>query len=88
MVTIAGRSQWTREQIAALTNSQLASLNYDEMVEIVLASGVPLRDFMHIRTIEGDALVRLVHWARQQCCGQRPSHVEGRLTDSTVLTSG
>ena len=43
MVTIAGRSQWTREQIAALTNSQLASLNYDEMVEIVLASGVPFR---------------------------------------------
>jgi hypothetical protein len=88
MVTIVGRSQWTKEQIAALTNSQLAQLNYDEMVEIVLASGVPLRDFMHIRTMEGDALVRLVHWARQHCCGQRPSQLKERLTDSPVLTSG
>jgi hypothetical protein len=88
MVTIAGRSQWNREQIAALTDSQLAHLNYDEMVEVVLASGVPTRDIAYVRTMESDALVRLVYWARQSCCGQRPSQPEQRLADSLVLTAG
>jgi hypothetical protein len=88
MVTIVGRSQWTREQIAALTNSQLSRLNYDEMVEIVLASGVPLRDLAYVRTMESDALVRLVHWARQSCCVQRPNQPERCLTDLPALTSG
>jgi len=70
MVTIVGKSPWTKVQIAALSNSQLAHLNYDEMVEIVLVSGVPVRDFERVRTMESDALVRLVHCARQFCRGQ------------------
>jgi hypothetical protein len=70
MVTIVGNSQSTKGQIAALSDSQLARLNFDEMVEIVLVSGVPVRDFECVRTLEGDELMRLVHWARQFCRGQ------------------
>jgi hypothetical protein len=70
MVTMVGKQPWTKGQIAALSQSQLSRLNYDEMVEIVLASGVPVRHFERIRTLEGDALVRLVHWAHQYCRGQ------------------
>ena len=73
MVTIADKSQWTKGQIAALSNSQLARFNLDEMVEIVRVSGAPLGDFERLRTIDGDALVRLVHCARQFCRSQRPS---------------
>jgi hypothetical protein len=88
MVTIVGRSQWTREQIAALTDSQLAGLTYDEMVDIVLASGVPMRDFAYIRTMESEALMQLVHWAHLSCCEQRTSQPEQRPADSLVLISG
>jgi len=67
MVTIVGKSPWTNCQIAALSDSQLAHLNFDEMVEIVLASGVSVRDIKCVRTMESDALVRLLNWARQWC---------------------
>jgi hypothetical protein len=70
MVTVVSTKEWSREQIAALSNSQLAHLNYDEMVEVVLASGVPVRDAQSVRTIESDALVRLVHWSCQFCRSQ------------------
>ena len=69
MAAIIDKSPWTKEQIGALSNSQLARLNYDEMVEIVLLSGVPLRNAEGVDTMESDALVRLVHWARQYCRG-------------------
>ncbi len=67
MATIVENSPWTRERIAALQDSQLARLNYDQLVEIVLASGVPLRDHQRVHQMEGDALVRLAHWARRHC---------------------
>jgi hypothetical protein len=69
MAAIVDKSPWTKEQIGALSNSQLSHLNYDEMVEIVLLSGVPLRNVEGVYTMESDALVRLVHWARQYCRG-------------------
>jgi hypothetical protein len=72
MVTTIDRVQWTKGEIAALSDSQLARLNYDEMVDLVLYSGVPLRDSQRIRAMEGDALVRLVYWARQFCRNQAP----------------
>jgi hypothetical protein len=70
MAMLVNTKQWSREQIAALSNSQLAHLNYDEMVEVVLTSGVPLRDAQSVRTMESDALVRLVHWSWQFCRSQ------------------
>ena len=70
MVTAIEKIQWTKSDIAALSDSQLARLNYDEMVDLVLYSGVPLRDSQRVPAMEGDALMRLVHWARQFCRGQ------------------
>ena len=70
MVTTIEKMQWTKGDIAALSDSQLARLNYDEMVDLVLYSGVPLRDSLRVRSMEGDALLRLVYWARQFCRGQ------------------
>ena len=64
MVTIVGERQWTKAQIASLSDSQLVHLNYDEMVRIVLMADVPVRNVERIQTMEGDTLVRLVHLAR------------------------
>ena len=69
MVTATETNAWTKERIAALDQAELARLNYDEMVEIVRASGIPLRDMHWVTTLESDVLVRLVHWARQSCRG-------------------
>jgi hypothetical protein len=69
MATIVEKSPRTKSQIAALNDSQLAQLNYDEMVGIVLESGIPVRDIESVRSLEGDTLVRLVHCARQFCRG-------------------
>ena len=70
MATIVATRQWTKDRISALSDLQLALMDFDEMVEIVLASGVPVRNSERIHTIESDTLVRLVHWARQFCRGQ------------------
>ena len=67
MAAIVHEKHWTKAQIAALSFSQVARLNYDEMVEVVLDSGVPMRDLDCVRTLEGDTLMRHVHWAIQ-CC--------------------
>ena len=67
MVTIVGERQWTKAQIASLSDLQLVHLNYDEMVRIVLMADVPVRNVERIQTMEGDTLVRLVHLVRA-CC--------------------
>ncbi len=67
MAAIVEKSHWTREQIAVLQDSQLARFNYDELVKIVLASGVPLGDPRRVSTMESDALVRLARLARRHC---------------------
>jgi hypothetical protein len=67
MATITRESHWTKRQIAALSFSQVARLNYDEMVQVVLDAGVPLRNVSRIDTMEGDLLMRHVHWAIE-CC--------------------
>jgi hypothetical protein len=67
MATMVGESQWTKSKIATLSDSQLACLNYDEMVKLVLVAGIPVRNVECIRTMEGDTLVRLVNFARV-CC--------------------
>ncbi len=67
MATTVGDSQWTKSRIAALSDLQLARLNYDEMVKLVLVAGIPVRNVERIHTMEGDTLVRLVNFARV-CC--------------------
>lgn len=67
MTTMLGESLWTRNRIASLSDAQLAQLNFDEMVELVLVAGVPVRNVERIHTMEGDTLVRLVNFARA-CC--------------------
>jgi hypothetical protein len=67
MATIVEERQWTKHQIAVLSDSHVAHLNFDEMVTIVLVAGVPVRDIEHIHTMEGDTLVRLVYGAREYC---------------------
>jgi hypothetical protein len=67
MVAIVGELKWTKAKIAALNDSQLAHSNFDELVGIVLESGVPVHDLAHIHTMEGDTVVRLAYWARQVC---------------------
>ena len=67
MAATITRARWSREQIAELSDVQLFRHSYDEMIEMVLDSGVPIRDPSSLRSMEGDALVRLVFWARQFC---------------------
>jgi len=67
MVATTGKHQWTILQIAALSDLQLASLNCDEMVNVIQASGVPVRG---VRRIEYDALAALVYQARHFCLQQ------------------
>jgi hypothetical protein len=67
MATIVRERQWTKAQIAALSDSQLGHLNYDEMVRIVLVAEVPVSNVERIQTMEGDTLARLVYWARASC---------------------
>lgn len=58
---------WHKHDIAEMTNEQLARLNYDAMVEIVLASEMPVRDVERIRSFEGDTVSRLAWMAREHC---------------------
>ncbi|HEX3998490.1 MAG TPA: hypothetical protein VHX65_08070 [Pirellulales bacterium] len=67
MATTLRARHWTRKEIAALSFSQVAELNYDEMIRLVLDSGVPFRDVKSLHTMDGDVLMRHVHWARQYC---------------------
>jgi hypothetical protein len=60
-------SQWTKSEIACLSDSQLARLNYDEMVKLVLVAGVPVRSVECLQSMEGDTLMRLVSLARTNC---------------------
>ncbi len=60
-------SQWTKSEIARLSDSQLVHLNYDDMVKLVLVAGVPVRSVECLQAMEGDTLVRLVSVART-CC--------------------
>ena len=65
-----------RDDIAQLTNDQINRLNYDEMVDVVLASELPVRNVESIRSFEGDTVCRLVHRAREHCrrtAGHQPA---------------
>lgn len=74
VVTIVGEKHWTKPQIAAISFSQVARLSYDEMVTIVLDAGVPVRGAEYVHTMEGDTLMRHVHWARECCRRETMGH--------------
>ena len=80
MVTIVGERQWTKAQIASLSDLQLVHLNYDEMVRIVLMADVPVRNVERIQTMEGDTLVRLVHLAARVAAVMRSREGRKRFT--------
>jgi len=54
-------------EIASLSIDEIESLHFDEMVEIVLASGMPVRDRQQLPMCEGDTIMRLVYMAREFC---------------------
>ena len=53
--------------IAEMTNDQIAQLNYDEMIDVVLASQMPVRNVERIHSFEGETVYRLVYSARRHC---------------------
>ena len=63
----AGEVRWQKADIAAMTNDEISRLNYDAMVDLVLASELPVRDVYRIRSFEGETISRLVHMARDYC---------------------
>ena len=55
------------EQIASLTVSDIARLDYDEMVDLVAASELPVVDSRRLQSMESDILVRLAYAACEHC---------------------
>jgi len=56
-----------KSDIAQLTNEDISRLNYDAMIEVVLASEMPVRNVERIQLFEGDTVVRLARMARDHC---------------------
>jgi hypothetical protein len=73
MTTTVDQCKWSKERIAALSDLQLMQLSYDEMLEMVVDSGVPCQEFERIRSMETAPLVRLAYFARQFCRSQATS---------------
>ena len=57
----------SRSEISQMTDEQLSRLNYDALVDVVLASNVPVRDVQRIHSFEGDTVFRLARMARRHC---------------------
>ncbi|MBI2479448.1 MAG: hypothetical protein HYV60_12690 [Planctomycetia bacterium] len=67
MSVFASCRTWTEVEIAALSPSDIARLNYDEMLELISAaqSGLMRPDGPHVT--ESNILVRHVYALRQRC---------------------
>ena len=63
-----------KSDIARMSNDEISRLNYDAMVEIVLASELPVQNVNRIRSFEGETVSNLVRMARDHC---RKSLAEG-----------
>ena len=66
MFRIAKSLQDKLESLDAVLEAGIAG-NRDEMVEVVIASGIPVPQGERIRDFEGEMLVRLVYSARRHC---------------------
>ena len=62
-----------KADIARMSNDEISQLNYEAMVEIVLASEMPVRNIERIRTFEGETVSRLAWMARDHCRKQAAS---------------
>ena len=54
-------------EIAQMSLEEMSHLTYDAMIDVVLASGLPVRNVERIRTFEGETVSRLAHMAREHC---------------------
>lgn len=57
----------SKNRIASLTPREIAKLNFDEMVQVVISSEISVSHPERISEFEGDTLVRLVYTARSHC---------------------
>ena len=67
MTTFASSRTWTDAEIAALSPSDIAQLNYDEMLELISAAQPTETRADGSRVTESAVLVRLVYALRQRC---------------------
>jgi len=67
MTAIASCRTWTEPEIAALSPSDIARLNYDEMLELVSASQPARVRLDAAQVTEIAILVRHVYALRQRC---------------------
>ena len=67
MSTYAPSRTWTEVEIAALSPSDIAHLNYDEMKELVSVGQLAQIQSDRPQVTESDVLVRLVYALRQRC---------------------
>ena len=56
-----------KSDIAKLSNEEIWRLDYEEMIDLVLASEMPVRNVESIRTFEGETVSRLAWMARNHC---------------------
>jgi hypothetical protein len=54
-------------EIAQMSLEEMSHLSYDAMIDVVLASGLPVRNIEGIRAFEGETVSRLAHMAREHC---------------------
>lgn len=67
MTTSVSHRTWTETDIAALTASDIAQLNYDEMVELLNVASTSFSRLDVSQVTESDILVRHVYALRQRC---------------------
>ena len=70
MSAFASCRTWTDADIAALSPSDIAQLNYDEMLELISAAQSTHTPSNAPQVTESDVLVRLVYAYRQRCRSQ------------------
>lgn len=62
-----GTATLRKSDIARISNDELSQLNYDAMVELVLASELPVPDVNRIHSFEGETVSNLARMARDYC---------------------
>lgn len=67
MAAITPCHTWTEAEIAALSPSDIAQLNYDEMLELVSVAQPAQARSDAPQVTESEVLVRLVYALRQRC---------------------
>jgi hypothetical protein len=72
MTAHASCRTWTEADIAALSPSDIAQLNYDEMLELLNAAQTVVARPDSRQITESEVLVRHVYALRQRCRGKIP----------------